>query len=197
VSSILKMLTDQLGGDTTKQISHQLGADEGATGNAISAALPLLMGALARNSASGDGASSLAGALVRDHDGSILDDVAGFLDDPEGGSGSGILRHVLGGKQQAIETQLGRETGLDAGTIARLLPMLAPLVMGALGRAQREQKLDSSGVASLLDGEKQRAEQAGGLGALAMLLDSDSDGQIADDVAGIGGSLLSKFLRRR
>ena len=197
MSSILEMLTDQLGGDTTTEISRRLGADEPATGNAITAALPMLMGALSRNTSRGDGAQSLAGALERDHDWSILDDVAGFLNNPEGGAGSGILRHVLGGKQQAVETELGRETGLDAGTIAKLLPMLAPLVMGALGRAQREQKLDSGGVASLLAGERQRAEETTGLGSLAMLLDSDQDGQIADDVADVGVSLLSKFLKRR
>jgi hypothetical protein len=194
MSSILEMLTDQLGGDATSKISQQLGTDEGTAGKAISAALPLLMGALARNATKADGAQSLAGALERDHDGSILDDVSGFLSNPESGSGDGIVRHTLGPKRAAVEQELGRQTGLDVGAVTKLLPMLAPLVMGALGREKRQGQLDIGGLTSMLSGERERAEGAGAsLGGLASLLDSDADGDIKDDVAKMGAGLLGKL----
>ncbi len=195
--SLLDMLAQQLSGDSTREISRQLGADEGATGKAISAALPMLMGALARNASRPEGAQSLAGALARDHDGSVLDNVAGFLKSPDTKAGDGILRHTLGAKRDAIQQRLGRETGLDSGAISKLLPMLAPLVMGALGREQRQKGLDVGGLASMLSGEREVAERSSSIGALASLLDSDSDGQIADDVAKAGMGLLGKLLRRR
>ena len=197
MSSLLEMLAGQLGGDTTAQISRQLGSDQAATGKAISAALPVLMGALARNASQKQGAESLAGALARDHDGSILDNLSGFLQKPETGAGEGILGHVLGSKRVAVEQQLGQQTGLDAGSIGKLLPILAPIVMGALGRAKRQSNLDTGGLSSMLAGERKVAESAGSLGGLAALLDADRDGDITDDVAKAGMGLLGKLLRRR
>ena len=67
------------------------------TSKAMAAALPLLLGALSRNASQGDGASSLHQALANDHDGSILDDIGGFLGSGNTSSGNDILGHVLGG----------------------------------------------------------------------------------------------------
>ena len=74
MSSILDMLTGQLGGGALQQIAGTIGADEGTTGKALSAAMPLLMSALARNASNPQGAQSLHNALSKDHDGGILDD---------------------------------------------------------------------------------------------------------------------------
>ena len=46
-ASVLDMLSQQLGGDAVKQMSAQLGADEGTVNNAITVALPMLLGGLA------------------------------------------------------------------------------------------------------------------------------------------------------
>ena len=94
MASVLDGLMQQLDGDTMRQLSQQLGTDESTTTSAVGAALPVLMGALAKNASSTDGAAALAGALDRDHDGSMLGDIAGMLG---GGAGAGILKHVLGG----------------------------------------------------------------------------------------------------
>ncbi len=75
--------------------------------------------------------------------------------------------------------------------------MLAPIVMGAAGRAQRSQDLDPSGLAQLLQGEEQRVEQSSNLGGLASLLDMDGDGQVADDVLKLGSGLLGGLFRKR
>jgi hypothetical protein len=193
------MLTDQLAGERTAQIGRQLGTDEGAAGKAIAAALPLLMSALAKNASRGEGADSLAGALERDHDGSVLDDLGGFLKSPDTRTGDGILRHTLGERRGAVEQELGRRTGLDVGSIAELLPILAPIVMGALGKAKRQDNLDTSGLVSMLSGEQRRADSmsSGTSDMLATLLDSDRDGSVADDVAESGIGFLGKLLRRR
>lgn len=49
------LLSEALNNDTVSQISQQLGTDEGTTSNAIQAALPMLLGGLANNSASEGG----------------------------------------------------------------------------------------------------------------------------------------------
>ncbi len=191
--SILDLVTQALGSGGTRQISQQLGIDESQASSAIGGAIPVLMGALARNSSSGDGAGALAGALDRDHDGSILDDLGGFLGGGAAESaGGGILKHVLGGRQPQVEQGIGAASGLDAGKAGALLKMLAPIVMGALGKSKREQNLDAGGLGSILGQEQRRMErkQPGLGGMLGSLLDQDGDGSAMDDLAKIGGGLL-------
>jgi hypothetical protein len=195
-ASILDMLSQQLGRDVVKQMSAQLGADEGTIDNAFAAALPMLLGGLARNSASPQGADALSSALARDHDGSILDDLAGFLGNGNAGAGPNILGHIFGGKTDAMASVLGRTSGLDAETAGSLLAMLAPLVMGALGRTQRQGSLDAGGLANMLGHERARLEQSSsGLGGLIQMLDFDGDGQIMDNIGQIAGALGSLFRR--
>lgn len=193
------MVSQQLGGDAIKQMSRIIGADEESTGSAVQSALPLLIGALARNSSNDEGASSLASALNKDHDGSILDNLGGFLGNAGEGPGDGILRHVLGDKRQAVEMGLSKTSGLDSGSAGKLLAMLAPIVMGALGRAQRQQGFDVGGLTSFLGNEREQVEgnASPALGMLTRMLDSDGDGQIIDDIAGMGAGFLGDLFGKK
>ena len=196
--SILDMLSGQLGGRALEMIGSQIGADRKQVERAVPAALGSLMTGLARNTRSAEGAGALATALSNDHDGSILDDLSSALSAPEQGPGAGILGHVFGSKRGAVESALGQGTGLDAGSMGKLLTMLAPLVLGALGKKQRRDGLDPTGLGGLLRREQQSAaRRAPDLGMLGGLLDADGDGDIKDDVAKIGGSLLKGFLGSR
>lgn len=196
MASIFDLLTQQLGGEAAEQIGRQVGLDRSTTEAAMPAAVGSLMAALAGNSAQSSGAAALDSALAKDHDGSILDNLGGFLSNPQGGSG--ILKHVLGGRQKDIETGIGQVSGIDAGSAGQLLKVLAPIVMGALGKAKQKGGLDAGGLASVLAHEKQeiRRQAPKDLGMLGSLLDSDGDGSISDDVAKLGGSLLKNLLKR-
>jgi len=196
--SILDMLSGQLGSQALEMIGSQLGADRSQVERAVPAALGSLMTGLARNARSSDGAGALAAALDKDHDGGILDDLSSVLSGPEQSSGAGILGHVFGAKQGAVQSALGESTGLAAGSVGKLLAMLAPLVMGALGKKQRQGGLDPSDLGGLLRQEQRSAaRQAPDLGMLGSLLDADGDGDIKDDAARIGGSLLKRLFNRR
>jgi hypothetical protein len=187
--SLLELLQQRLGSQAVDQIGRKIGADSGTTSNAIDAALPLLLTALARNASSGGQAQSLHTAVSEDHDGSILDDVPGYLNRSESGPGAGILRHVLGTRVQPVERGLGQATGLDPQKAGQLLTMLAPLVMGALGRAKQDRGLDPGGLSTLLAGEQEHLNQSapGVMGALGRFLDRNDDGSVVDDVAGMIG----------
>ena len=199
MSSIFDLLTDKLAGEGLAKIQQQLGTDGATTAKAVPAALGTLMGALAKNSSQSDGAEALAGALSRDHDGGLLDNLSGYLSSPNEAVGNGILRHVLGDKRNSVESGLGQSLGLDSGSTAKLLAMLAPLVMGALGKAQRQGNLDARSMASVLGEERSSItkKMPDGMGMLGSLLDQDGDGSITDDVAKLGGGLLKNLLGRR
>jgi hypothetical protein len=196
---MLDMLNQSLSDDMIRQVSQSIGANQKATETAISGALPVLLNALSRNTVSSSGADSLLGALGRDHDGSILDDIGGFLGNASAGPGDGILGHVLGGRRGNVETGLSRMSGLDLASIAKLLAILAPIVMGVLGRTKQQQGLDASGLAAALGGEQRAAQQAApdAMKVFADLLDTDGDGQVMDNVAQLGTSLLGTFLSSR
>jgi hypothetical protein len=197
-SSLLEALGPLLQGDTTRQVSRQLGIDEGKAGTAVQAAVPLLVTALQRNAASPQGRDSLLSALDRDHDGSILDDIGGFLGGGGSSAGEAILGHVLGGQSNDVAASVGKSTGLDAGSAMKLLAMLAPLVMGALGRTRQQQQVDAGGLADLLGGAQSQMSQTAPdlMSALGGMLDTDKDGSVIDDVAKIAGSLGGLFGRK-
>ena len=192
---MMDALLPLLQGGNVQQVSRQLGIGEDQASTAMKAALPLLMGAMQRGSSSPAGLESLAGALDRDHDGSILNDIGGFLGGGGGGgaaaAGAGILGHLLGSRQNNVAASLGKSTGLDTASTLKLLAMLAPLVMGALGQAKRQGPAGAGGLADLLGGAtKQMDQQAPDLmGSLSKMLDADGDGSPIDDIANIAGSL--------
>lgn len=199
MSSLFDDLRAQLGDDAVAQISRRIGADPTTTAQALPTALGSLMGAMAGNAQRPEGAAALLGALQRDHDGGILDDLGGFLSGGQTSAGEGILRHVLGGGRPAVEAGLGQKTGLQSQQMSQLLAMLAPIVMGALARKQRSSGLDAGALGEMLGRERVEVERRApeGIGVLGGLLDRDGDGQVMDDVAKIGGGLLGSLLKRR
>lgn len=198
MSSLFDVLSQQLGGQqAVSDISTQTGLDPSTVSTITAAALPMLVGALARNASSEQGAASLAGALARDHDGSVLDNLGGFLGQAGAASdGAGILGHLFGGSQGNIAASLGRASGADSASVMKVLALLAPIVMGALGRTARQQSsLNPAGLSEMLGQEQQTIQQRmpGGLDMLSSFLDSNKDGSVLDDL----GGLAAKFLGSR
>lgn len=196
--SLLDGLRDQLGGDTISTLAGQLGTDPQTTKNAVEMALPLLLGGLAHNSAEPAGAQALGQALERDHDGSLLGNLAGFLGgagEAAGGratDGAGILGHVFGQRESTVANGIQKATGMDSDQTRRLLTMLAPVVLAYLGRYMRQQKLQPQQVGGALQQERgaidQKAPGVGGL--LGALFDRNGDGNVADDIARAAPGLL-------
>lgn len=181
-------------GGALSQISRQIGSDEQTTGNALSAALPILLGALAKNSSNRSGAQSLLNALSKDHNGSVLNNLGNLIDNPDAGQGSGILGHVLGASRSRVESSLGKSTGLNPAAIAKLLTIAAPIVMGVLGKERTSRNVDSQGLSNMLNLENMRVQnrEPQSSSVLNILLDSDRDGDV--DLGDIARSGLPKLL---
>ena len=160
----------------------------------------MLLGALAKNAARPDGAQALHRAVEKDHDGSILQQLGGFLGQAQSGPGDAILGHVLGARRPTVEKGISRSTGMDSAQVGQMMAMLAPMVMGALGKQQRQQQLGPDGLANLLGQERQKLEQREPqtMGLVGKLLDTDGDGDVdAADLAKHGMGLLGKLFKNR
>ncbi len=188
MAGLLDGVMEQLGSTGTDQIANSLGVDADAMGGLLSAALPAIVGGMANNAQKPDGAASLAAALDQ-HDDSVFGNLGSLVGG--GGDGDKILGHVLGQRRGAVEQQLAGTTGMDVSVVTKLLPMLAPLVMGYLSSQKKAENLDEKNLGAVLGAERKAVEaKQPGLGGLASILDADNDGDIMDDVMDLatGGS---------
>ena len=194
MDALTQQLMQQLSGDGLSKISKRVGADEKTIGSALSAAMPLLVSALAKNASKPNGAQALHQALSEDHDGSVLNDLSGFLGNPQAANGAGILGHILGSQQPAVTQGLAQGSGLQSNQIGQLLQIAAPLLMGALGQQQHQQGFDPNSLSTYLGGQQQMAQQTNPdmMSVLNTLLDMDKDGSALDDIAGMVGKLFEK-----
>jgi len=188
---ILDTVGQQLGGDTLKQISQQLGTDEGTAAKAVSVALPLLIAGLTRNASTPDGGAALDEALTRDHDSSpLLAAPQQAVANPNAFNAGGILGHIFGQRQAPIQQGVAKASGIDLQSASKVLMILAPLVMASLARARSAQGASAS-AGQVLQQEQQHIErQVPGIGGLASILDRNHDGSIADDIANMAGGNL-------
>ncbi len=198
----LDQLLGQEQGDTALQeISNNVGAEPSLVNSAIQMALPAILGGLSRNAATPEGAENLNNALEQ-HDGGILDNLGGLGSMIFGGQqqatppppqydSGGILGHILGNSQGQVAQQVSQQTGLGLGQVAQILMMLAPIVMGYLGKQKQSQGIDAGGLGGLLGGllgggaQPQQPQSSGNpmMDMISGMLDSDHDGSAMDDIA--------------
>jgi len=197
--NILSGLSSQLDSGFIEKVSGALGADTKKTGSAIDMALPLLMKGLANNASNKQGAESLSKALSKKHDGGIFDMVDTLISKPEAGEGAGILKHILGGKEASIEKFISKESGLDTGGSTKVLQILAPMVLGALGKEQQNQNLSSDQLSGLLSTVSDALAGKSSLSSdlLTSLLDRDGDGDIKDDLMSMAGKFFTGLIRKK
>jgi hypothetical protein len=159
-SSILEALQSQLSGDTVQTISQRIGADPAQTQQAINAALPMLLAALGKEAADPERSAGLKQAIQQDHDGAVVDNLPAYLSGEMTGRatyGDGIIHHVLGDRQEPAVRALSGKSGLDLGSIASLLPLLAPIVMGMIGKKERTGGISLDNISDVLGSDTQRA----------------------------------------
>lgn len=199
--SLHDLLGQEQGNAAVEQISQSVGADSSMVNTAIQAALPAILGSLANNAATPDGAESLNTALEADHsDGSVLGNLGGLAGmifggqeapPPRQADAGGILGHILGTNQGAVAQDVSQKSGLDIGTVAQILMFLAPIVMSYLGQKKQEENVGADGLGGLLGGmlggSAQPAQQQSSGNAMidmaSNMLDSDRDGSALDDIA--------------
>ncbi len=193
LSQILQQqLQQQLGGGLMDVLTQQTGADTQTTTKASSAILSTLMGALARNASTPDGAASLSNALERDHDGSILDIIGGLLKGGREAPGKGMptgggLLDLITGMAQGSGQQQSQQGGggLLGGLLSTILQQgqspqaqqprqggglggLLGGILGGRGQQTRQTNTGGGGLGSLLEGmmRQTKGNDGGGLGDL-------------------------------
>lgn len=144
---------DILGMLPIDDIAKKLGVDPSTAAQAVKEGGATILGGLQKNASTADGAAAIEAALQK-HSGAG----AQTIDEVDTEDGNKILGHIFGGDKQVVEQKLTEDkqtAGIDFG---KLLPMLAPIIMGMLakgnaGGAQTTQAGGSGGgIGDLLGG---------------------------------------------
>lgn len=200
MDNLLEMLQSQLGGQMMDQLSNRVNADRDKTAAATDGIISMLTAALAKNARSQDGVSSLTQALEKDHDGSIFDNIGDLISGNMNGraaNGMGILSHILGNNTFNAIDVISKMSGLNSNKTTNLMMILAPMVLGMLGKQKRTNHLDTSGVSDILTRSvKSATNKRQEMNLIEKFIDQDGDGSIMDDLAGMGMKVFGNMFRR-
>jgi len=112
-------------------IAQQLDLGTDQVQAVVKDALPAILGGMAQNSQTDEGATSLANALGDHANANPLGDLGSLLGGDLGGS---ILKHVLGGSTPDVAGAISEKAGVDSATVQKILAIVAPIVMAYLGK---------------------------------------------------------------
>ena len=115
------------------QLAKQTGAEPQEVEAAAAATVPALLGGLHANAQDPSGASSILEALGQ-HDPKLLD---GGVDlaQVDTADGQKIVSHIFGDKHSQVVSQLGGlGGGTSSGLVAKLMPVLAPIVLSYVAK---------------------------------------------------------------
>lgn len=164
MGNLLDDFMGSMGSQVTSQLSSQLGIDKSTAGAIVPQVLPMILGGLKKQKDNYGGAERVDHILNKYGSSSVLDDIGGlFSQKSQDSNPDPALGGLLGDAGVQASNLFGKQFNLDGNTASKIIPMLAPVVLGFLTK-KRDSGEGSSGIASLLD--------------------QDGDGSVLDDVAG-------------
>jgi len=198
--NLLELVISELAGDKSEKIAAYLGESGSRVAGSISPAAASVMAGLMSKASSLDGASEIfnrmnAGGYGGDFLKRFGSTLAGSSSTDElVRTGSSLLSFLFGSRQGKLEHVVSGATGLAKGSATSLLSILAPLVMGVLGKQAADENLDSTGVMNLLNSQKNPVQQAAPAalsGVLGLVSLSQLGGAPPSVPTGIPGNILS------
>ena len=170
--NISDLLLDKSNLNAITEFANNFDVDEAQAKDAISSLADSLSRGLGANTGDIKGLDSLMNALEKGNHSRYLDEpsILGRRETVQ--DGNDILGHIFGNKDVSrhVANDTSKKTGLSSGLLKKMLPVVATMVMGSLGK-------------KVLQGGASSRQQSGGL--ISQLLDRDKDGSMVDDVLGM------------
>jgi hypothetical protein len=155
--SLIDLITGNTGNQVAEQAENKFGISKGQIIALLAVAAPLIISYLRNKSQDANEAEALNNALDKDHDGSILNNPTSAVE--REAEGNSILNHIFGGQKATVENQLSQNTGISMDKIGPILAMLAPVIMGYIGKEKQASGANAGGLGDLLGGILGGAQQ--------------------------------------
>lgn len=188
--SLIDLITGNTGNQVAEQAENKFGISKGQIIALLAVAAPLIISYLRNKSQDANEAEALNNALDKDHDGSILNNPTSAVE--REAEGNSILDHIFGGEKATVENQLSQNTGISMDKIGPILAMLAPIIMGYIGKEKQANGVNAGGLGDLLGGilgGAQQQAQAEPANPLNDLLGSVLGGATQQSGGGLGDIL--------
>lgn len=197
--SLIDLITGNTGNQVAADAENKFGISKNQTIALLAIAAPLVISYLRKKTKDPVEAKQLNNAIDKDHDGSILNNPSQVSARQQ--EGNSILEHVFGGQKADVEDQLSQKTGISIDKIGPILAMLAPVIMGYIGKQKQADGVNSGGgLGDLLDSilgnasnEVQQKQAQGDSNPLTDILGSVLGGTKESSGGGVGeilGSVL-------
>lgn len=158
--NLLNIVKDQLSDGAMNKIASLIGENSSTTSKAVSSFLPTLLSGIVDKSSSVSGSVNLL-KLISDNNlgANTLNNLTANFDAGNKSNawmktGSKLVSGIFGNKQDSVLSKLGSLAGIKSSASTSLMSMLAPLVMGSIGKIVKSDNLDASGLQRLLSSQK-------------------------------------------
>ncbi len=173
ILNISDLLLDKSNSNVISEFANNFGVNENQAKDAISTLAESLSRGLGANTQDIKGLDSLMDALENGKHSRYIDEPSVLAREETVEDGNSILGHIFGNKDVSrhVAKRAAEKTGLGASLLKKMLPVVATMVMGSLGK-------------KFLGGSKSISRQES-TGFLTQLFDRDKDGSMIDDVLGM------------
>lgn len=187
MAGIMEEFMSSLGPEVSSQLSANLGIEENAVQQMLPQIAPMILGGLKRQKDNYGGQARVDHILNKYGSADVLDDIGDFFSSQvQNQQADPRLGGLLGDSGVQATNMLSKQFNLSGSAASKIIPMLAPVILGFLAQKRDQGGAGSTGIASILD--------------------RDGDGSILDDVAEMfvqgstgrsrtGGGLLGGLLR--
>jgi OmpA-OmpF porin, OOP family len=149
-------LKELLVGEVANKAANLLGEKEEKVKIAIEGLVPTFVGGLMKRASNEAGATTLMNVVKKgNHDGSIIEQLDDLLKNKESFAGfvekgNSVVSMLLPDKKSSIATMISQFAGVRNSSATSLLSVVAPLVIGKLGKMVNTQGLDKAGLANII-----------------------------------------------
>ncbi len=157
-------------------IANKLGIEASDTESVIAYLAPILMGAIKQNFQSNRNSTDLLNQIQDSQFSDIIDSPKKAVEkDNLTDIGNTILKELTGSKDNSLKmaSHVQKETGISDIIIKKILPMIAPFVIGSLGK---------KAAPSINQNQSNNSTDSGLENILISMIDKDHDGSIVDDM---------------
>ncbi len=152
-------------------ISNKTGIDTDSVQSLVSQLAPQLLNGAKQNLASEHDSSDLINMISNTNLESLSQNPE-IIDNMDNSNMLGQLFSSLNENESDVTNALSAKSGIDVSSISSLLPMIAPLIMGALNKQTNLSSTDTSDTNSITS-------------MLTDFIDQDNDGSVVDDLMGM------------
>ena len=174
--NLMDLVKSQLGSGLMSTIAGHLGESEARTQSAVDGGLASIIGGLMGSASTTQSATNLLNLLMgKQQSSTSMGDLLGMISG--GGSSIGsliqlggpLLKTVFGDKLGGVVDAVSSSSGASKQSTSSLLGILAPLVMGALGKTARDGGFNIGSLVGLLMGQKEHIQAAAPAGLASAL----------------------------